>query len=326
MIYTIVGARPNFIKIDPELSQQIIHTGQHKDYRMSRIFFTGLKLKKPLYNLGCTDVGKMIDKIRDILKRDKPELVLVIGDTNSALAGALAASMENIKIAHVEAGLRSYDLTMPEEKNRVIIDKLSYVLFCPNETAAMNLLKEGIKENVHIVGDPLFDSMGRFTPFKKSKDFGQYILLTAHRNFNVDNKEKLQAILIACELSKEKIVWPLHPRTKKMLHTNGVEVPKNVDIIAPQGYKQMLTLISNAKKVITDSGGVQREAYWMQIPVIILREETEWTEIINKGGGVLTGTDTARILSAIQTFTGSSHAPPNPFVNKRIRNLLYRYA
>lgn len=322
-IFTVVGARPAFMKIDPTLPQTIIHTGQHKDYNMSAIFFRGLKLPKPEYNLNTTDTGKMIDKLRVLFKREKPNMVLVIGDTNSALAGAMAASMENIRIIHIEAGLRSYDNSMPEEKNRIVIDKLSYILFCPNASAVMNLLKEGIKDNVHIVGDPLFDSMGRFLPIKKTKDYETYVLLTTHRNFNVDNAQILADILTACGMSKEKFIFPVHPRTRKMLRT--LEIPTNVKCIDPVGYKEMLSLISNSKKVITDSGGVQREAYWMNRPVIILRDTTEWPEIINKGAGILVGTEKHRILDAIKNFKGALNSPPEPNANDRIKKIIYSY-
>ena len=324
-LFTIVGARPNFIKIDPELNQIVVHTGQHYDFRMSEIFFEGMGIPKPKYNLNCTDVGQMIDKLRLLFKREKPEMVVVIGDTNSALAGALAACMENIKIAHIESGLRSYDMTMPEEKNRVIIDRIADVRFCPNTAASNNLLKEGIRDAVHIVGDPLFDSLMRSVPIKKSRNYQQYVLLTMHRNFNVDNVDSLQAVMEAIRLSGEKVIFPIHPRTRKMIRTLKVKIPENVQLKQPVGYKQMLSLISNAKKVITDSGGVQREAFWMNVPVIILRNETEWTEIINKKGGILVGTDISKILDAIQNFKGQLNSPPQAGVNQRIREILFKY-
>lgn len=324
-IFTIVGARPSFIKIDPEIPNQVIvHTGQHYDYKMSKVFFQGMKLPTPEYNLKCTEIGKMIDKLLQLLSKEKPDLVIVIGDTNSALAGALAASMANIKVAHIEAGLRSYDMTMPEEKNRVLIDRISYLLFCPNNAAALNLMKEGTKENVFVVGDPLFDSMGRFMPIPKSRNYQKYNLLTTHRNFNVDNPERLQSVLDAIGESGVQTIFPVHPRTRKMLK-NIVKLPENLVFKPPQGYKQMLALISNAKKVITDSGGVQREAYWMNVPVIILRENTEWNEIVGRRGGILVGTDKARILDAILNFRGAVNSPPEANVNKRIREILYKF-
>lgn len=325
-IFTVVGARPNFIKIDPKLPQTIVHTGQHRDYHMSTIFFKGMNLPKPAHNLGSTDVGRMIDKLRTLFKKEQPALVVVIGDTNSSLAGALAASMENIKVAHVESGLRSNNLSMPEEKNRIVIDTLSTIRLCPNQNAAMNLLKEGIKDGVYIVGDPLFDAMGHFTPIKKTKDYQKYILLTTHRNFNVDNKAKLQDILDACAASGQQFICPIHPRTKKMLGEHDIRIPENIKFINPQGYKQMLSLISNAKKVVTDSGGVQREAFWMNVPIVLLREETEWPEIINKGCAILVGTDRTKIESAIKNFKGSVSSPPEPHVNERIRKILFQYA
>jgi len=325
-IFTVVGARPNFIKLDPNLPQTIIHTGQHRDYRMSTIFFKGMNLPAPTFTLGCSDIGKMIDKLRALFSREKPELVIVIGDTNSALAGALAASQENIKVAHVEAGLRSHNIIMPEEKNRIIIDRISTVLLCPNQNAALNLLKEGIKDGVYVVGDPLFDAMGHFTPIKKSKNYQQYILLTTHRDFNVDNKAKLQDIFDACEASGESFICPLHPRTKKMMMENNITLPARMKFIEPQGYKQMLSLISNAKKVVTDSGGVQREAFWMNVPIILLRDETEWLEIVNKGAAILVGTDKEKIMHAIKNFKGVVNSAPEPNANERIRKILFQYA
>lgn len=324
-IFTIVGARPNFIKVDPLLNQTIVHTGQHYDFKMSEVFFKGLNLPKPKYNLATTDVGQMLDKLLALLKKEKPSLVVVIGDTNSAMIGAMAAAMQAIPVAHVESGLRAHDLRMPEELNRIIIDKVAKVKFCPNQSAAMNLLKEGISEDVHIVGDPLFDAMGRFTPFKRSKNYRQYILLTTHRNFNVDSKEPLQNILEAMGECGEQVIFPIHPRTRKAIKALKLKIPKNIKWTQPVGYEQMLKLISNAKKVVTDSGGVQREAFWMSVPVIILRDGTEWEEIINKGGGVLVGTDKAKIVDAIKNFKGKITVPPQPDANGRIRNILYKY-
>lgn len=322
-IFTVVGARPNFMKVDPELPQTLVHTGQHYDYRMSKVFFEGLKLPEPEYNLNCTEVGQMIDKLRALFRREEPDLILVMGDTNSALAGALAATLENIRLAHVEAGLRSYDMTMPEEKNRVLIDKVASVLFCPSQGAALNLLKEGIKDNVHIVGDPLLDAMGRFLPIKKGRNYRKYVLLTMHRNFNVDNTDILERVLKAIGDSGERAVFPVHPRTRKMLRT--LTVPKNIKLIPPQGYKEMLRLISDAKKVITDSGGVQREAAWMQVPVIILRDTTEWTDLVGRGAAILVGTRPHDITTAIRDFNGSIYSPPEANANERIKSILYRY-
>ena len=321
-IFTIVGARPNFIKIDPELKQTLVHTGQHYDYRMSQLFFKERKLPKPKWNLECRTVGQMIDRLKKLFEKEKPSLVLVFGDTNSGLAGALAAAYSGIPLAHIEAGLRSYNRTMPEEINRVTIDHLSTILLCPNNTAALNLLREGIKENVHIVGDPSFDAMNDFMPIKRAKNYQQYIFLTLHRNINVDDPERLKYIFEQLGQTKEKYIFPLHPRTKKTIDRNKLSIPENIKVTIPSSYKQTLALISNAKMVVTDSGGIQREAYWMGIPLVIIRQETEWIEIIISGSGTLAWGD---IKSAIETFKSKQVSPPSFGVNTKIREVLYRY-
>ena len=326
-IFTVIGARPNIIKIDPKLKQTIIHTGQHYAFNMSESFFKDMKLPKPKFNLECKgkNIGKMIDKLRKLFNKERPNMVLVFGDTNSSLAGGLAAAYENIPVAHVEAGLRSYDKSMPEETNRVVLDHIATVRFCPTTFAALNLLKEGIKDDVFVVGDPSFDAITQFLPLKKTKDAGKYILLTLHRNFNADRKVNLESIFNAIRESNEKVIFPIHPRTKESIKRFNIKIPKNIRIIEPQPYAKFLSLIANAKKVITDSGGVQREAFWFNVPVIILRDVTEWTNIITQGGGVLVGTSRDKILEAIMTFKSRLNAPPQYGANERIRNILYRY-
>lgn len=326
-IFTIVGARPNFIKIDPELRQTIVHTGQHYDYEMSEVFFRGLDIQEPEWNLRIPgdQIGRMIDRLRVLLREEKPDIVIVIGDTNSAMAGALAAAYENIKVAHIESGLRSFKMSMPEELNRVIIDRLSTVRLCPNNESQLNLLREGINEGVYVVGDPSFETLGRFLPIPKSKHAGSYIFMTMHRNFTVDDKETVQRILSALGEMNENFTFPIHPRTKKNLQKFKVKIPKNIKVIDPQGYKETLHLIANAKKVVTDSGGVQREAYWFNVPVIIMRDETEWKEIIKKNAGVLVGSDPEKIKQAIENFKGSLNVPPEPGTNKKIREIIYKY-
>ena len=326
-VFTIVGARPNFIKVDRELPGQVlVHTGQHYSYGMNQTFFKERKLPKPKWNLGCKgeEVGKMIDKLKALFKKEKPSLVLVFGDTNSSLAGALAAAYCNIKIAHVEAGLRSYRTDMPEEINRKIIDHLSTVLFCPNARSQMALFKEGIKDNVHIVGDPSFDAMADFLPVKRKKNYKKYHLLTLHRNFNADNKEFLKDVFGAIEDSEERVIFPIHPRTKKNIKQFGLKIPKNIKTISPRTYSEMLSLLSNCNKVLTDSGGVQREAYWMQKPVIILREDTEWTEILVNGAGMLAN-NKEEILRGIKEFNAKIVPPPVFGANKKIRDIIYKY-
>lgn len=327
-IVTIVGARPNFIKIDPSLPQEIWHTGQHWDYRMSQAFFDELNIPKPKYNLNCKghELGKMLDRLTKLLKKEKPTLVIVFGDTHSSLAGALSACYLNIPVIHIEAGLRSNRNDMPEEINRILIDRIAKVKICPNEYSANNLRMEGIEKDVYVIGDPTFDSLCRFIPIKKQKNYKKYNLLTLHRNFNVDNKENLLIIFAAIQESKEKFIFPIHPRTAKNIKEFKIKIPNNVKVVDPQTYKQCLSLISNAKKVFTDSGGVQREAFWMNVPVVILRTETEWIDILSKGGGILTGMNKEGILNAIKSFKGKMNAPPEPGVNKKIKEIIYKYA
>jgi UDP-N-acetylglucosamine 2-epimerase len=326
-IITVVGARPNFLKIDPELKQTILHTGQHYSFNMSESFFGELKLKKPKWNLKCkgNDVGKMIDKMRPIFKKEKPDLVIVIGDTHSTVAGAMAAVYEGIKVAHVESGLRSHDMQMPEEINRVIVDRISTIKFCPNAESENNLKKEGIRNGVYIVGDPSLDTFLRFIPIPKGKDYKKFILLTLHRNFNADNVKVIKEIFSAIAESGERVIFPIHPRTEKNIKAFKIKIPRNIEVIKPQTYKGILQLISDAKKVITDSGGIQREASWMNTPVIILRDETEWKEIITSGAGILVGNNKERILEAIRSFSTLMVGAPMHGANKRIRDILYKY-
>lgn len=324
-IYTVVGARPNFIKLDPKLPQTIIHTGQHWNKGMSDVFFDELKLPKPKYNLGLRseDTGLMIDRLREIFRKDKPKIVLVFGDTNSSLAGAMAAYYENIPIVHVEAGLRSGNSLMPEEKSRIIIDRIAKVKLCPNDYAVKNLYSEGIKDDIHIVGDPMFDAINAFLPIKPTKK--RYILATIHRDFNTDSGYRLTEILSALQYCGDKVILPIHPRLKSMLSSSEKKLFSNIKFIPPQPYKKMLYLEANALKVVTDSGGVQREAFWFNRPVIILREETEWREIIGKGAGILVGYNREKIIDAIKNFQGAIVPPPEYGANEKIRNILYRY-
>lgn len=325
-IFTVVGARPNFIKIDPELPQTIVHTGQHYDFEMSKAFFEDFMLDEPAFNLECKDkVGMMIDKLIELFRAERPDMVIVFGDTHSSLAGALAAAYCNIKLVHIEAGLRSHNLSMPEEVNRVLIDRLAKVKFCPNDEAAYNLSKEGITEDVFVVGDSLLDALMSIVPIANTEDRGKYILITLHRAANADSKDKLADFFEAIAETKEQYYFPMHPRTAASIEKFGIKIPDNVKVMKPQVYKDMISLISNAKKVITDSGGVQREAYWMSVPVILLREETEWNEILHKQAGILVGNDKQKLLDAIKSFKGRLNAPPVHGANKRIREIIYKY-
>ncbi len=323
-IVTIVGARPQFIKLDKDLSQTIVHSGQHYDYEMSEIFFRGMKLPKPEYNLGLKDVGKMTDALGKLLKRLKPRLVVVYGDCTTSLAGALASAYLNIPIAHIEAGLRCGRMDMPEEINRVLIDRLATYRFCPNESSVLNLHREGIRQNVFLVGDVLFDSMNPFCPLKRTKDFRKYILLTIHRAENT-TKERLTNILTAVSKLPYRVIFPIHPRTLKAIKDFNITLGKNIKAVKPVGYKQMLTLESNAKHVITDSGGVTREAFWMQIPCSTLRKETEWQETVASGWNILVDDDETKILTSIN-FARDKDQPAFEYgAKKKIREILYQY-
>ena len=326
-VLTVVGARPNFIKLAPlskelrkSFKEVIVHTGQHYDYEMSKIFFRDFNLPEPKYNLGISSVlhesqtGKMLIKLEKVLLKEKPDLVIIYGDTNTTLAGALAASKLNIKLAHIEAGMRSYDKKMPEEINRIVTDPISDVLFCSTSTAVQNLKKEGIIKNVFNVGDVMIDTL-RQNIDKVEKNYKilyqlklkkkSYLLATIHRVSNTDIKENLLNIIEAFLSIDEKIVFPIHPRTGKCLKSYGLDKKlKNSNIIPikPIGYMNMLVLEKNAKKILTDSGGVQKEAYFFKIPCITLRDSTEWIETVNDGWNILTGTNKPKILNAAKNF------------------------
>jgi UDP-N-acetylglucosamine 2-epimerase len=347
-VVTIVGARPQFIKAEAvtravqrynqrccsnrRLQEILIHTGQHYDYLMDKIFFEELDLPKPNYHLGVgsgshgRQTGMMLERIEAVLVKEKPEVVVVYGDTNSTLAGALSAAKLNIPVAHVEAGLRSFNRTMPEEINRLLTDHLSTFLFCPTDQAVRNLLREGIKDGkgkiVKKVGDVMYDSILYYLKLleRKStilKDLGfntshesrvtSYYLATLHRAENTDDPKRLESILKALnEIGRNTpVVLPLHPRTKKMIETYHLFSEfKNIKFIEPVSYLNMLQLEKNAKAILTDSGGIQKEAYWLRVPCFTLRDETEWTETIKSGWNVLTGTGVQRIVNEVRHMEG----------------------
>ncbi len=324
-IVTIVGARPQFIKCSPVSKQLridhqeiLVHTGQHYDYEMSQLFFEELGIPKPDYNLGIgsgfqgEQTGKMLIEIEKVLLKEKPDFVLVYGDTNSTLAGALAATKLHIKVCHVEAGLRSYDTSMPEEINRVLTDRASDVLCAPTKTAVENLKKEGITSNVFLTGDVMYDALlhnikiaeksNVLDQFNlKSKD---YYLVTIHRQSNTDDAQNLSNILQALSLVDGQVIFPIHPRTKKFIKEHGLEdkINDNILLVKPVGYIDFLWLEKNARKILTDSGGIQKEAYMLKVPCITLRENTEWVETVKDGWNVLVGADTDKIVDAVNNF------------------------
>jgi UDP-N-acetylglucosamine 2-epimerase (non-hydrolysing) len=325
-IVTIIGARPQFIKcasLSKEIRKNheeiIIHTGQHYDYGMSDVFFQELSIPYPDYNLKigsntqARQTGEMITSIEQILQKEEPDIVIVYGDTNSTLAGALAASKLNMKIAHVEAGLRSFDRQMPEEVNRVITDHVSNLLFAPTDNAARNLQIEGIIEGVHVVGDVMVDSIYSNLRIAQKKSMilndlnltsGKYMVATIHRQSNTNNIENLMNIINVLGQLKLRVIFPVHPRTKNCLLSNGLweKMPGNIIAIEPLSYLDMLRLMSSAKKIITDSGGIQKEAYILRIPCITVRDTTEWIETIEDGWNILVGTEMGRLSHAIEYF------------------------
>ena len=299
-IIFIVGARPQFIKLAPlswqvkkHYHQTIIHTGQHFDKSMSEVFFTDLKIPKPKYNLGihggshAVQTGEMLKSIEKVLSNEKPSLVIVFGDTNSTLAGSLASAKLGLKTIHVEAGLRSHNRLMPEELNRVLADHASDYLFAPTATALKNLESEGLSSRSYLTGDIMVDSIfyaKSIAPSNyKTNRFGTYSLLTLHRPYNVDDHNKLGKILKSVSSINKNIIFPVHPRTKKVIEKNDIRLPSNIKLINPLGYLDFIHLESNSEIIITDSGGIQKEAYILKKPCITLRPETEWLETVKSG-------------------------------------------
>jgi len=325
-IVSVVGARPQFIKCSPvskeirkDHDEVLVHTGQHYDYEMSKLFFEELGIPKPDYNLGVgsglqgAQTAEMLMKIEQVLIKEKPSLVLVYGDTNSTIAGALAATKLHIKVCHIEAGLRSFDNSMPEEINRVLTDHTSDVLCAPTKTAVENLNKEGVVNGVYLTGDVMYDALLHNIQIAKQSDIldklkiesENYYLVTIHRQSNTDDTQNLSNILEALSQVDGKVIFPVHPRTTKFIETHGLKekIKSNVSLIKPVGYIGFLWLEKNAKKILTDSGGIQKEAYLLKIPCITLRENTEWVETVEDGWNVLVGADTEKIVKAVKSFT-----------------------
>jgi UDP-N-acetylglucosamine 2-epimerase len=329
-VATIIGARPQFIKAgalsrtfvnhnlgDPSASIQeiLVHTGQHYDDEMSAIFFRELEIPEPQYNLNIgsgshgQQTGRMLMALEEVLLREKPDWVLVYGDTNSTLAGVLAAAKLHLPIAHVEAGLRSFNRLMPEEINRVVADHLAALLLCPSQMAVDNLALEGISKGVFLTGDVMADAL-QFAEEKSAdstilKRLGLqpkgYLLTTVHRPENTDKRERLDHIIAALGALDETVVFPVHPRTRKLLQANGYKISRNVHLIEPVGYLDSIALQKSARILMTDSGGMQKEAYWLRVPCITLRDQTEWVETVESGWNVLTGADRKRIVEAVLT-------------------------
>ena len=330
----VLGTRPQIIKsapimkealADPEVQLEIVHTGQHYDYEMSRVFFDEMALPDPTVNLEIGSgshgwqTGSMLIKIEEALSSLKPDLVMIPGDTNSTLAGALAASKMHIKLAHIESGARSYDMKMPEEVNRRLTDHCSDMLFTASENCSNNLLKEAIpREKIFQVGDTMYDMLlQRLSSIEGSPaldrldlEKDEYAVITTHRQENVDNEENLNGIVEAIlELDSIKIVFPIHPRTEDRLKRKGslekLRDSGHVLIVPPVGYCEMLKLIMNSKMLLTDSGGMQKEAYWLKTRCITLRDTTEWVETVRVGTNTLVGADKDAILKEANRILGA---------------------
>lgn len=324
-VLSILGARPQFIKAAPVdkalravgIEHFILHTGQHYDQEMSQVFFDEMGLAEPDINLGigsgthAAQTGRMLIGIEEVLLRESPDVCLVYGDTNSTLAGALASAKLNITTAHIEAGLRSYNRSMPEEINRVIADHCADILFCPTSSSVSNLSHEGITEGVHMVGDVMLDALLSLYPIAESHShiledldlsIGSYILATIHRPYNTDDPSRLAAILDAFEQLKKPVILPLHPRTRRRLTEFGLDgkFPDRgaLRLIQPVGYLDMLRLSAAADYIITDSGGLQKEAYLLGVPCLTVRPETEWVETVESGWNQLVPPESSKIVQA----------------------------
>lgn len=343
-LVTIIGARPQIIKAaavsraivehnkkhaDCQILETIVHTGQHYDKNMSQVFFEELDIPEPHFNLGVgsgphgEQTSKMLQGIENVFVKEKPDCCLVYGDTNSTLAGALTAAKLHICVAHVEAGLRSFNRRMPEEINRVVTDHISDILFCPTEKSVDNLSNEGISAGVHQVGDVMFDSIRFYT--KRAKTVEQrtlkrldirpksYYLATVHRAENTDDGMRLANIFEALDeiaTTDCPVVLPLHPRTVKYVQKYGLKFANGIRAIQPISYLEMVVLEKNARLILTDSGGVQKEAYWFNVPCITLRDETEWSETVETGWNILTGADKHHILDVVRDGHRKRDASP----------------
>ncbi len=339
-IVTIVGARPQFVKAavlsrlirsqdwNDKFQEVLIHTGQHYDHGMSDIFFEEMEIPKPDYNLNIGSgthgkmTGEMLIKIEELLLKEQPDFVLVYGDTNSTLAGALAAAKLHIPLAHVEAGLRSFWKKMPEEQNRICTDHLSDFLFCPTTTAISNLENEGVTKGIFNVGDIMYDAYLYYSQklgnnkkalFEKIKDSNninylkkdEYYLLTIHRAENTDDPEKLTNIVNALNAVEIPAIYPAHPRTRKQLQKFGLALKPHIHIIEPVGYFEMITLQAYCKFIVTDSGGLQKEAFFAKKPCVTLREQTEWVETVKSGWNHLVGTNQEKIINTLNNINSS---------------------
>jgi UDP-GlcNAc3NAcA epimerase len=346
-VLSIVGARPEFVQatmvtraIQEKHQEILVHTGQHYDISLSRTFFDELEIPSPDYNLNvgskshARQTGEIMMRLEELLQEENPDIVIIRGDTNSTMASALAASKLNIPIAHIEAGERSYNRNMPEEINRLVTDKLADIHFCTSQKAMQHLASEGITESVYWVGDVMLDAMFYYRPisYRRSKILTKlklnpkkYCLVTIHRANNTDDLHRLSNIVEILNEASETIVFPVHPRTVKALSNVETALEKHVKLIGPVGYLDMIQLEENARLIATDSGGVQREAYFLGIPCLTMRDETEWTETVEAGWNKLVGTDPEQVLYNWKNFTSPLDHPPifgEGIASQRIAHIL----
>jgi UDP-N-acetylglucosamine 2-epimerase len=339
-VISVVGARPQFIKAatvsralaalgdgapGARIRERLVHTGQHYDPRMSRVFFEELKVPRPVANLGVGSgphgwqTAEMLQRLEPLLTADRPDWVVVYGDTNSTLAAALAAAKLHLSIAHVEAGLRSFDRRMPEEVNRILADRVSSLLLCPTAAAVANLAREGITEGVHRVGDVMCDSLrlnaalaeqSSTAPARLGLEARAYYLATVHRAENTDDPVRLAGIISALGRLGRPVVLPVHPRTRRALAAARAAAAGGLRPIEPVSYLDMIALERSARLILTDSGGVQKEAYWLGVPCVTLRDETEWVELVACGCNRLAGADAERIAAAVDAFEAEGAVLP----------------
>ena len=331
-VVTLVGARPQFVKAsmvsrafaEAGIEEVLIHSGQHYDRQVSDIFFEELEIPRPYLNLQvgsgshASQTGAILERLESsLITIGKVDWLVVYGDTNTTIAGALVASSMDIRLAHIEAGLRSFNRRMPEEINRIVTDRLSDHLYCPTPTAVDNLKKEGIQNGVYYVGDVMYDATQHFSSLANEKvaldsitdrGVGGYYLATIHRASNTDNPERLQAILKGLSILDLPVILPIHPRTKSRLAS--ISLPSNIEAREPVGYLQMLRLIQSSRAILTDSGGLQKEAYWLGKPCVTLRDETEWVETLQNNWNQLVGANTQAIVNAIDTLPSLEASRP----------------
>ena len=332
-IMTIIGARPQFIKAAavskaigerPGINEVMVHTGQHFDDNMSQVFFDQMGIPRPDYNLNIHSLshgamtGRMTEEIEKVLQQEKPDWVMVYGDTNSTLAGALAAVKMHIPVAHVEAGLRSFNMNMPEEINRILTDRISKLLFCPSQVAVDNLLGEGFEKfpcRLVATGDVMYDASLLFKEKAVCpaglKLFEGFVLATVHREENTNDEQKLKSIMDSIQTiaRHQQVVFPVHPRTRKLMKKYGISEPgSGITLLDPVGYLEILYLLDHCSMVFTDSGGMQKEAYFFRKPCVTLREETEWTELTRAGYNILAGSQQEKIEQAYMHFMKQSIA------------------